>query len=443
MQAKAEEIDSAQRAVSNLTLAKASRKAGPSLQGQKIIRKVSYLEAYLNKPVGNFNIIPEGFFSNDKLIENEIDKFNKAQYQRQFILSAELPDRRALKSIDSQLQSLRANLATLIAHKKLTVNALKTDIAKRPVDNTSLLDNRNMAGVRSEIALVKTEIAAREQQSLELAEPVSYLSYHDHADRPGHYGIWYLAAAIVLLAFPFALTASQWRDDLHSAKITLKDVKKGNGFPSLVFPTDEALKGEAIDTFLNGLVTTIVQLPKDNPFAQIMLITTAGNFAKPIALDLDFAGRLSALNKNVLLIDYNIEAPFILESFGMSYSKGLRTYFENEKTLADLIIVSDKHPGVSFIGAGPDLAEKNEDVINFLHLFNEGLDQENRLNPEKSTSDQLISKLVDHYKLSFDYILVAIPDLNTVDRSSELYKLSDTRMYLVDDNNTQLISTEF
>ena len=414
-----------------------------NLQDQKIARTLAYLDGYLHKPIESFALIPEGF-AISKVIEDQITNFNTLQYKRQLLLSREHLDKGALDEVLEAIKDARQHLSHTIADTRSDLEVEKKDTLLPATKNTSNVNADSAIQLLSlKITSLKNNIAAAETYNIALAKPSYYNYYKETIETSKAFSWIYLLIPAFGLILPFLISAPKKISPKASPRITPKGLIANFRFPSLILPKDDALREQAIKTFLQDQKKILLSVPLKDRFAKVILVTSSTNQFNTANFDLKFARELVSDNKKLLMIDCNVDEPSLLESLDVSYKYGLKGYLNEEISCSDVSVTTPgKFPGISFIGAGPNAQHQEDDLLNFINYLEEDLKNEKINQVSSDDFDKRISRIVKHYRLNFDFILLAIPGLDLLTRSSELYKLSNLRIYLLDDKKRGIITTE-
>jgi tyrosine-protein kinase Etk/Wzc len=390
------------------------------------------ISLYLNNSNNQFSVIPSTMGLKDPVLNTLIGRFNDLQIERNRMLHSANLSNPLVQNLSSQLSSLRSNIMENLENikKGFTIEnyQLKKNSARyrSKIQSVPALERGLLQ--RSREQLVKTNLyqyllQKREETALSLSAtiPTSQLVDKPAYDASPEYPkqpLMYLYGSILGLMLPaFAIYG---RGKLNSKVKNTTDLKALSGIRILgELPHHNLKKSIAIQnggtstmTELFRYIRTNLSMLNDHSQNKIMLITSCMKGEGKTFFSINLGLTLSLLNKKVLILEFDLRNPDLLQKMGLSQKQGIAAYLE---------------------GSTEELNIQPYDNTRNLYVMGCGVMPEN---PAELLTSRRVDQLFDVLRPRFDYIIVDTSPVGAVADAFSLAKNADLSIYLVRYNYT-------
>lgn len=390
------------------------------------------ISAYLSNTNNQFAVIPSTLGLKDPVLNTLIGHFNDLQIERNRMLHSANLSNPLVQNLSDQISSLRLNImenlenikkGLAIENDQLKKNSARylSKIKSVPAVERGLLQ-------RSREQIVKTNLyqyllQKREETALSLSAtiPTSQLvdkpAYNTNPEYPKQ-PLMYLYGSILALIMPgFLIYGSE---KLNSKVKDTTSLKELNGIRVLGELNHCNIKKPI--AIQNGDTSTLAELFRYiranlgllNEYSQnkVMLVTSCMKGEGKTFFSINLGLTLAALNKKVLIMEFDLRNPDLHKKMGLSQKQGIAAYLEGNTDELN-IQPYNKADNLYVMGCGPM--------------------------PE-NPAELLINKRVDHLfsilRPEFDYIIVDTSPVGAVADAFSLAKNADLSIYLVRYNYT-------
>ncbi|MET3114430.1 tyrosine-protein kinase Etk/Wzc [Pedobacter sp. CG_S7] len=397
---------------------------------------VQSIISYLNTTEDQFDLVPTTLGLKDPVLNSLTDKYNNLQIERQRLLRTNRKDNPLITNITEQLVGLKFNL---LENLKMIKNGLileKNNFSDRsslfearlrsvPAIERGLLEKSREQGVKT--TLYHYLLQKREETELSLSStiPTSQIidkpAYKSIPDKPKVQLVYLLGIIFGFLA-PASVIYS--RDKLNSKVRDLLDVEYITGTARVLGELTHKEIGESIVVHKDKS-TTISELFKyirsnlnflqANNNTQVLLITSSMKGEGKTFFSVNLGITLSLVSKKVVILEFDLRKPDLLNSMKLTSKIGLTEYLTTENlTVNDILIPSSTSENLSVIGCG-SIPE----------------------NPSELLMSEKINVLFHELKKRFDYIILDTPPVGQVADAFSLAPFADASIYLVRYNFTE------
>jgi len=394
------------------------------------------LLTYLSSGDDQFELVPTTLGLKDPILTSLTEKYNELQIERQRLLRTNRDDNPLVKNITAQLVGLKGNL---LENLKAIRNGLVVEnnnfsnksslfeakLKRVPTIERGLLERSREQGVKT--ALYHYLLQKREETELSLSAtiPTSQVidkpAYKSIPDKPKVQLIYLLG---VIFGFLVPASVIYSRDKLNSKVRDLLDVEYIAGGARILGELTHKAIGESIVVHKDKS-TTISELFKyirsnlnflqANKSSQVLLITSSIKGEGKTFFSVNLGITLSLVNKKVVLLEFDLRKPDLLNNLKLDTGTGLSEYLTSEKlTVNDIIRPSGTSDNLSVIGCGA-IPE----------------------NPSEILMNEKINVLFHELRKRFDYIIVDTPPVGQVADAFSLAPFADASIYLVRYNFTE------
>lgn len=392
------------------------------------------IEKYLLKQDRQHELVPSTLTIQDATLLGLIGKFNELQLERKRLLRVSQPGNPLVQNINEQLVNLRGNIlenlrniknGLIITRSNLQASSAQFEsrIKEVPSIEKDLIEIKRQQSIKEGLYLYLLQ--KREESALSLAATVANSRIIDPAiagDRPVEpkKQLIYLLAFLVGLGIPFA--GIYVKELLNDRIQSQQDVKKS---------TDTPVLGEIAhnDTFEKLVVTensrsTVAELfrlirtnlqfatlGKDN---KVIMVTSSMSGEGKTFFSINLGASLALTGKRVVLVNFDLRKPRLLQDMGLSNETGIANYIIDERlNIGDIIIPSPEVPGLYAIGSGPIPP-----------------------NPAELMMSPKVGHLLAELREKFDYILLDTSPAGQVADAFTLAPFIDACVYIVRYNYT-------
>lgn len=392
------------------------------------------IQKYLKQEDGQYQLVPSSLNIQDPTLVGLITKFNELQMERERMLRTVEPSNPVVVSLNEQLINLRNNILENLRNIKnglaITRRSLRaksgqfgSQIQQVPVVERQLIEITRQQEIKQ--ALYSYLLQKREESALSLAATVSNARTIDPPTYTGPVAPKrtniFLYSIIIGLFLPFA--GIYLRNVLNNKIETLRDVeyatdtpilgeiaRNKNGQPVIITEKNRTPVAEMFRLIRTNL--QFFTLQKEN---KVILITSSMSGEGKTFFSINLATSLVSAGKKVVVVDFDLRKPSLLNDLGLAADAGVTNYLVSEATsLDDIIKPSKVMPDLFVIGAGPIPPNPGEIMMN-----------------------PRVEQLLSHLKEHFDYIILDTAPVGQVADAFALAPHIDSTIYLVRYNYTR------
>ena len=406
------------------------------LSGIEIQRNVvKSLESYVDNNNGQFELVPSTLGLSDPTLSGLTQKYNDLQIERQRLLRTAEPNNPLVVNINDQLSSLKSNIRENLRniHNSLNIAAnnlrsnssqYQSKIRTAPSIERGLSQRKRQEGVKE--GSYQYLLQKREETALSLSAtmPSSHIVDPPAAESTP---VAPKGALIYLVAFVLGglIPASGiFAKDMLNTKVTeLNDVEQTGamilGELSHKENQDTLVVRRSSRTTISELfryIRTNLNYMTDEADNKVMLITSSMKGEGKTFFSLNLGATLSLIDKKVVLLEFDLRKPDLLNGMKMKPGKGITNYINGESTLDEIIRPSTFQENLFVVGCGT----MPED-------------------PAELLMSEKVSELFVGLKERFDYVIIDTSPVGQVADAFSLAPFADSSIYLVRYNYTDKV----
>ncbi|ASU34734.1 GumC family protein [Mucilaginibacter xinganensis] len=401
---------------------------------------VNSIESYLGNPNNKFNVVPSTMGLKDPVLNTLITRFNDLQIERNRMLNSANINNPLVQNLSDQISSLQRNIRENLANIKtgfiiernhLRQNSAQYDSKVRAVPSLEkgLLQRGREQGVKTN--LFQYLLQKREETALSLSATIptsqlidkpAYSPVPDFPKKP----LMYLLAFIIGFSIPiliiylkqlFSSTVKNAASLMEIKGIRVLGELSHNDFksPIVVQSGRQSVIGE-----LFRYIRSNVGILNPNMSPKTMLITSCIKGEGKTFFSLNMGLTLAQLNKKVLLLEFDLRKPDLLNKLGMTQKIGISDYLQdNTIDLMDLVKPYGKATNLYVLGCG-SISQNPAELL---------------LSPRVDLMFELLNA-------NFDYLIIDTSPVGQVADAFSLARFADLSIYVVRYNysNTQQLS---
>jgi tyrosine-protein kinase Etk/Wzc len=377
---------------------------------------VQSMEAYVNKPTGQYEMVPSTLGLQDPTLSSLTQQYNQLQIERERLLRTAEPSNPLVISINEQLAGLKQNISENLRNIKkglnITRNSLQANSSKfesqiqsAPAIERGLSERSREQGVKQ--GLYEYLLQKREETTLSLSAttPPSHI-----VDAPNYDSIPVSPKITFIYMCAFLLGLM-----IPAGSIFIKDVlntKVQNVNETLVINKSSRT---TISELFRYIRTNLNYMTEESG-NKVMLITSSMKGEGKTFFCINLGATLSLVDKKVILLEFDVRKPDLVKNMKMKPTVGLTDYLKNESTLEEIIQPSPTQPNLFVIGCG-EMPE----------------------NPAEMLMSPRIPELIDKLKETFDYVIIDTSPVGQVADAFSLAPYADASIYLVRYNYTDKV----
>lgn len=393
---------------------------------------LSSLERYLRND--NLDLVPSSLTINNLTLNELTSKFNTLQQERVKMLRTSEEGNPLVQNITAQMMSLKASIrenlqnirkSLIIERNNLQAMNSKFDSKIRMVPTVERgiqIRNREQS---VKAGLYKYLLQKREETTLSLSGnmPTSQI-----VDKPAASSIpvspktqlIYLGACFLGFMIPGLVIYG--RSALNNKVKDVNDIQLLTGAPVLgVLNHLNKNESAVIDHNSRSTISELFRYIRSNLHFmnsglpdQVMLITSCLKNEGKTFFAINLGITLASVNKHVVLLEFDMREPQLLQKMNLSSKIGITDYLLNDDvTIDDLIVNSRNYHNLLVIDCGP-------------------VPQ----NPAELMMHPKIGQLLEELKRKFDYVIIDTAPVGQVADAFSLSPYTDVSIYLVRYNYT-------
>ncbi|MDR6782387.1 GumC family protein [Pedobacter africanus] len=390
------------------------------------------LEKYMQND--NINLVPSSLNINNNTLNELTSKFNTLQQERTRMLRTSEEGNPLVQNLTAQLLSLKANIRENLQNikKGLTIernnlqamsSKFNSKIRSVPAVERGILERSREQSVKA--GLYKYLLQKREETTLSLSGtlPTSQIvdkpAYNSKPVSPKKQLVYLFAGFIGC----FAPIAFLYGKSLFNNKITdLKEIESYTGVPVLgVINHLKRNEPAVIEHNSRSTISELFRYIRSNlNFMnsglpnQVLLVTSCMKSEGKTFFSINLGLTLSSVNKKVILLEFDLREPQLLQKMHLHSKVGITDYLLNDDLdIDELLIQSRKYKDLVLVDCGP-LPE----------------------NPAELMMHPKVGQLIEKLKDRFDYIIIDTAPVGQVADAFSLSPYTDVSIYLVRYNYT-------
>ncbi len=401
------------------------------------------IENYLTSQDEGYQAVPSSLNIMDQTLMSNISQFNELQRERERMLRTTQPGNPLVLEKDQQLSSMRRNILENIKNIKSSVEIARDNLLARTTDveiqsgkvpeiERELLEiNRQQAIKQDHYQYL---VKKREEASMSLAATtVSNSRVIDPAmagSQPSKPNKMLVLGFALFFGFggPLGLVFIYYQ--LNTQIKIKKDVTSKTNISILgeISHHDEkvpiaiskGVRTPVAEQF--RLIRTNLQFALPNKDKKVILVTSSSSGEGKTFFSLNLGVSMSLTDKKVVVLEFDLRKPLLLEYLGMTSDNGITDYLQNESlTISDLIVKNDKLPAnLDLIGCGtlPD-------------------------DPSELMLLPKVGYFIDKLQEIYDVIIIDSAPVGQVADAFSLSKFSDITTYIMRYNYTKSDTISF
>ncbi|KQM69556.1 tyrosine protein kinase [Pedobacter sp. Leaf216] len=397
------------------------------------LRILQSIEGYFKGRQSQFTLAPSAMGLKDPILNSLISKFNDLQLERNRMLRTANAENPLVLNLTEQLATLKNNILEnlssikqgfVIERSNLRANYSQFDskIKSVPTIERGLIERSREQSVKS--GLYKYLLQKREETALSLSATVptsqvvdkpAYNTIPDSPKQPLLYlcgfifGFFVPAGAIYVKGLFNNKVQDASTIELTGAKM-LGELSHNLDKSTIVFQKDN----RSTISELFRYIRMNLGLMSNNIENRVMLVTSSMKGEGKTFFSVNLATTLGMLDKKVVVLEFDLRKPDLLNKVGLKQTKGLTDYLISDSVfLEDIIKPTAVSDHVSVIGCG-----KSPE------------------NPSEVMMSPKMDLLFDELKERFDYIIIDTSPVGQVADAFSLAEYADVSIYLVRYNYT-------
>lgn len=393
---------------------------------------INSLEEYIKSEEPR--LVPSSLNISDPTLNGLLAKFNELQLERQRMLRTIQPSSSLILNMDDQLGNLKVNIrenlkniknGLMITRSNLELNSsqFQSKIRQVPSIERELLEINRQQSIKQQIYVFLLQ--KREEAGLSLAATTANSRIID-APTTNNFPISpnkksiYLAAIMLGLTLPVGLI--YLKEIMNDKVVSRKDVEKVTNIPILgeiMYSRDkDALQvTEGSHTAVAEMFRLIranlrfIRMEKEN---KVILITSSRSGEGKTFFSINLAASLAVSGKKVIIIDFDLRKPKIMEHLRLPNDNGLANYLASDHMeIATITTSIEKVGGLHVIGSGEIPA-----------------------NPSELMMSGRVGQLITELRAQYDYIIIDSTPIGQVADTFNISSYADSSIYLVRYNYT-------
>ncbi len=397
---------------------------------------LSSIENYLMDQQEEYQAVPSSFNIQDQTLKSYITQFNDLHRDRERMLRTTQPGNPLVLEKDQQLRTVRRNILENIKNIKTSVEIARNNLLARtteleiqsgkvPEIERRLLEINRQQAIKQEH--YQYLVKKREEAAMSLAATtVSNSRIIDPAmagSNPTKPNKILILGFAFFLGFggPLGLVFIYYQ--LNTKIKVRKDVTSKTNISILgevshhddkaPIAISKGVRTPVAEQF--RLIRTNLQFALPNKDKKVVLVTSSTSGEGKTFFSLNLGVSMSLADKKVVILEFDLRKPLLLEYLGMMGDIGISDYLQNDSlTISDLIVKSDKLP-------------ENLDILGCGTL------------PENPSELMLLPKVgyfLDQLKDMYDVIIIDSAPVGQVADAFSLSKFSDITTYIMRYNYT-------
>lgn len=398
------------------------------------LRVIESLERYLGQNNNQFQMVPSSLNINNITLNELTSKFNALQQERNRMLRTSNANNPLVLNLTDQLITLKSNIeenlhnikqGILIERNNLRAMAsqFNSKIHSAPAVERGLLERSREQAVK--MSLYRYLLQKREETTLSLSGtvPTSQVidkpAYHSIPVSPKKQLIYLFAIIFGCLVPAGTIYGKQL---LNNKVKDPKDIELLTGVRLLgVLSHLDKNENKVMESNSRSTMSELFRYIRSNLHFmnsgmpnQVLLVTSCMKSEGKTFFSLNLGMTLASVNKRVVILEFDLRKPDLLEKMKMKKGIGITDYLEQKDLeIEDIIQQSELSPNLSVIDCG-EIPE----------------------NPAETMMHPRIGKMIEALKAKFDYVIIDTAPVGLVADAFSLAPYTDASIYLVRYNYT-------
>lgn len=396
------------------------------------LRVLASLERYMQKD--NINLVPSSLNINNSTLNDLTNKFNQVQQERNRMLRTSEERNPLVQNLTAQLVSLKSDIQENLQNIKRGLQIERSNlqamssrfnskIRSVPAVERGILERSREQAVKA--GLYKYLLQKREETTLSLSGtiPTSQI-----VDKPAYNStpvspktqLVYLFAGIIGCFTPVMFFYG--KSALNGKIMDVKDVELYTGAPILgVLNHLKRNESAVIEQNSRSTISELFRYIRSNLHFmnrglpdQVLLVTSCIKSEGKTFFSINLGMTLASINKKVVLLEFDLREPQLLQKMHLQSKIGITDYLLNEDiTVDEMLIQSRTYKDLVLVDCGT-------------------LPQ----NPAELMTHPRIGQLIEELKVRFDYVIIDTAPVGQVADAFSLSPYTDLSIYLVRYNYT-------
>jgi tyrosine-protein kinase Etk/Wzc len=406
------------------------------VQQQIKLGDADMVEGYLRDKKNRFNrmVVPTSLGVEDRVLAELVDNYNKAQLERQSLLSGNVPSENPLmKQSEEQIERLRESILENIRNVKQSYNSIigqlrressagKSDAQALPFKVKEYVELRRQVDIKLE--LVKTLQGKREEAAISRASTISNSKIIEMAResdvpvRPDKKLIQILAVFIGLGIPLLIIFIREILNDKITARTDIEKITQapilgevGHSYNDKVLVVSKTSRSMVAEQF--RIIRSNLQYVLNKVDRPVIMVTSSFSGEGKSFVSTNVGAVVALTNKKTVILEFDIRKPKVLSGLNMSKKPGISNYLVGKAELKDLIIPVPDAENLFVLPCGPIPP-----------------------NPSELLLDERVTELFDYLKANFDVVIIDTAPIGMVSDAMTLGKFADCTLYLVRQEHT-------
>ena len=397
---------------------------------------VQSIITYLKGGDNTFELVPTTLGLKDPTLQNLTDKYNNLQIERERLLRNNSANNPLVVSLTEQLSGLKRSLlenltmirrGLTLERNKLSskTSQFENRLSHVPVMERGLLERSREQSVKT--TLYQYLLQKREETELSLSAtiPTSKLidkpAYNPIPAKP-KVQLIYMLSIMAGLAIPFSVI--YLKEKLNSKVKDIYDVQYIATNGKILGELSHKAIGESIVVHKNQsntiselfrYIRSNLHFMDMNRHNKVLMVTSTSKGEGKTFFSINLGITLSLVNKKVVILEFDLRKPDLLNSMKLQSKIGLSDYLKSENLRVDDILIKvPQSEHLSVIGCG-EISDSPSEIL---------------MSPK-------LKMLFTELRERFDYVIVDTSPVGYVADAFTIAEFADSSIYLVRYNYTQ------
>jgi capsular exopolysaccharide synthesis family protein len=397
---------------------------------------LSSIENYLTSQEDNFQVVPSSLNIEDQTLMTNITQFNELQRERESLLRTTQPGNPLVLEKDQQLSSIKRNILENVKNIKSSVEIARDNLLARTTEVE--IQSGKVPEIERELLEINRQqvikqdhfqylVKKREEAAMSLAattvsnsriiDPAMAGSKPTKPNRMLILGIAFFMGlggplGLVFLYYQLNTRIKIKKDVTSKTNISILG-EISHHDEKVPIAISKGVRTPVAEQF--RLIRTNIQFKLPNKDKKVILVTSSSSGEGKTFFSLNLGVSMGLAGKKVVVLEFDLRKPLLLEYLGMSSDIGISDYLEDESlSISDLIVKNDKLPeSLDLIGCGtlPD-------------------------DPSEMMLSPKVGYLVDKLQELYDVIIIDSAPVGQVADAFSLSRFSDITAYIMRYNYT-------
>ncbi|MDF2379950.1 polysaccharide biosynthesis tyrosine autokinase [Nostoc ellipsosporum NOK] len=406
------------------------------VQQQMKLGDADMVEGYLRDKKNRFNrmVVPTSLSVEDRVLGELVDNYNKAQLERQSLLSGNVPAENPLmKESEEQIEKLRESILENIRNVKQSYNSIigqlrressagRSDAQALPFKVKEYVELRRQVDIKLE--LVKTLQGKREEAAISRASTISnskIIEMARESDVPVRPDKKLIQILAVFIGLGIPLLIIFIREILNDKITARTDIEKltqapilgevGHSYNDKVLVVSKTSRSMVAEQF--RIIRSNLQYVLNKAERPVIMVTSSFSGEGKSFVSTNVGAVIALTNKKTVILEFDIRKPKVLSGLNMGKKPGISNFLVGKAELKDLIIPVPDAENLYVLPCGPIPP-----------------------NPSELLLDERVTELFDYLKANFDVVIIDTAPIGMVSDAMTLGKFADCTLYLVRQEHT-------